>query len=65
MVYGIVHHIKHKRQYMSKEYKPTRKQIWMTSDQLKELDELKKLTGLDMSNVVRTAMTEYLKMLKK
>ncbi len=46
------------------EVKPGRKILWFTAIQMAQLEELKELTGLDNSKVMRRAMDEMLKRIK-
>jgi len=46
-------------------YKPHRKNVWFTAEQLKQLEEIQKLTGFDIATTVRASMDEFHKELTK
>ena len=46
-------------------YKAHRKNIWFTEEQLKQLEEIQKLTGFDIATTVRASMDHFLSDLKK
>ena len=48
-----------KKKPVENPYKPHRKNIWFTAEQLKQLEEIREITGFDIATTVRASMDQF------